>query len=308
VINEDVSFYSEGVPMGGVLRFPDDWDKTTPLPLIIQPPGWLGIADGPHYLPWQEAFLGAGFAVLVFDYRGFGRSGGDRGWVRPDWQVEDVLSAVTYATTRADIDPLRIGAFGMGATGGGHAIMAAALDDTIRCVVAQTVIADGADWLHRMRREHEWVDLQARIREDRKRWVLEGTGASVRPRTDLIVDPPERNLHNPRRAIDAQLAPQEFFLRNADLTMRYKPLDYVHRIAPRAVMVVAIKNDVFTFEDHALALYAQAGEPKKLLRQTRTTHWEAYVDNFAGIATEMVDWFERYLVAEPAIVTTEATG
>jgi uncharacterized protein len=305
MITREASFYSDGVPMGGLLRLPDGYDEGGRLPVIVHPPGWLGIADGPHYLPWHEAFLAAGFAVFVFDYRGFGRSGGDRGWARPDWQVDDLLAAVTYVGTRAEVDPERIGAFGMGATGGGHAIIAAALDETIRCVVAQTVIADGADWLHRMRREYEWVDYRHRIREDRIRWVLDGTGASVAPRKDLMVEPPDRKAHNPRRAVDAQLG-AEFFLRNADLTMRYRPIDHVHRIAPRALMLVAIKDDTFTFEDHAIALYERAGVPKKLVRQNNTTHWEGYVQNFDHLAGEMTDWFGRHLAGDTSILTVES--
>lgn len=303
----EISFYSDGVPIGGLLRLPEDYQQRGPLPVVVHPPGWLGVADGPHYLPWHEAFVTAGFAVLVFDYRGFGRSGGERGWVRPDWQVEDLLAAVTYAGTRDELDPGRIGAFGMGVTGGGNAIIAAALDDTIRCVVAQTVIADGADWLHRMRREYEWVDYVRQVKADRVKWVLEGKGESARPRSELMIEPPERKIHNPRRSIDESL-PQEFFLRNADLTMRYRPIDYVHRIAPRALMLVSVKDDVFTFDDHAAALYEAAGAPKKLVRQTATTHWEAYAANFDELSGQMVAWFKTYLAAASGIEVTVASA
>jgi uncharacterized protein len=299
VLTKEVRFFSDGVPMGGLLRLPED--AAGPLAVVVHPPGWLGVANGPHYEPWHEAFVRAGFAVFVFDYRGFGASEGEPGWIRPDRQVDDLLAAVAFVGTLPEIDPDRIGVFGMGVTGGGHAIIAAAADESIKCVVAQTLIADGADWLHRMRREHEWVELVSWVRADRVRWAVEGTGELVHPRIDLMVEPPERRTHNPRRAIDQRL-PQEYYLRNADLMMRYRPIDHVHRIAPRALMVVAVDGDVFTFADHAVALYEKAGAPKTLLRQTNTTHWESYRDNFDELSTQMADWFTRHLVNTPPIV------
>lgn len=297
MISETVRFYSDGVAMAGILRLPEGYDPSTPLPVIVHPPGWLGLAEGKHYLPWHECFTEANYAVFVFDYRGFGDSGGERGWVRYDWQVEDLLAAVSFVSTREEIDPMRIGCFGMGVTGGGNAIIAAASEESIRCVVAQTVIADGADWLRRMRKEHEWVEYVARVRSDRVRWAKEGSGATAHPREELMVEPPERHVHNPRRDVDEKLT-QQFYLRNADLTMRYRPIDYVERISPRALMLVSIKDDVFTFEDHASALYQRAGSPKKLLRQTNTTHWEGYTENFDEVSSQMIDWFNRYMRTE----------
>ena len=39
-----------------------------------------------------------------------------------------------------------------------------ALDPRVQVVVAQLPIADGRDWLHRMRREHEWLDFLEAIK------------------------------------------------------------------------------------------------------------------------------------------------
>jgi dipeptidyl aminopeptidase/acylaminoacyl peptidase len=294
---ERIEFFSDGVHLRGLLRLPDS-PPTDPLPALVQGPGWLGLADATSYVPWHEGLTSAGYAVLAFDYRGFGESEGERGWVKPDWQLEDFLNAVTYLETRPEISPRRIGAFGVGGTGGGNAIIAAAADRRIRCVVAQTVVADGADWLHRMRREYEWVEYLRRIEADRRRWVVESSGEKVDPRLDLMVATPERREIDHKRDVDHRIEP-EFYLRSADYIMRYRPIDHVHRLAPRALLLTCVEDDVVTPEDHALALYERAGAPKKLIRQTETSHYRSYTVNFSVLLPQIVDWFDRYLAYSP---------
>ena len=133
----------------------------------MQGPGWLGLRGAKLYHPYHEALLGAGFAILVFDYRGFGDSDGSAEYLDPHGpggrhpRCGD-LPGVTAMTSTPD----RIGVFGSGGTGGANAVYAAGLDERIKAVVAQVPIADGRDWLHRMRREHEWLDFLGRVRAD----------------------------------------------------------------------------------------------------------------------------------------------
>lgn len=294
---ENVEFFSDGVRLRGLLRLPDR-DSSEPLPALVQGPGWLGLAEAKSYVSWHEGLTAAGYAVLAFDYRGFGRSEGERGWIKPDWQLEDLLSAVTYLETRPEVNPRRLGAFGIGGTGGGNAVIAAAVDSRIRAVAVQSVVADGADWLHRMRREYEWVDYLRRVEADRRRWVTEGTGEMVEPRADLMVETPERRQVGHKRDVDGLIAP-EFYLRSADYIMRYRPIDVVHKIAPRALLITSVEDDVVTPEDHAVALYERAGAPKKLIRQTETSHYRSYTENFAAIMPQIVDWYDRHLAYTP---------
>ena len=61
--------------------------------------------------------------------------------------------------------------------------MLPAIDPRVRAAVAQMPIADGADWLHSMRREYEWLELLERIAQDRRNRVLTGKGEMVHPAT-----------------------------------------------------------------------------------------------------------------------------
>lgn len=285
-----VEFFSEGTRVAGILRRPDG---DGPHAGIVQGPGWLGLMDSKLYLPYHEAFTDAGFAVLIFDYRGFGDSEGERGRLSPRLQLEDLINAVTYMQTRADVDSDRIGVFGSGGTGGGNAVMLAAHDTRVRCAVSQVPVADGEDWLRRMRREYEWQAFLERLDEDRRKRVVTGQGEMVHPREEIMVPTPERRQTNVKTDVDDRV-PTSVPLATAEAIMAYKPVDVAHRV--RNLLVVGVERDAVTPTDHAVRLYEAASEPKKLILQRHTTHYAAYAQYQDVVIPEMVSWLSTHLV------------
>ena len=296
---EDVRFHSGPAVLAGTLKLPDA--GSPPFPAIVQGPGWLGLAAANAYKPYHEALLAAGFAMLVFDYRGFGDSTGDASYLDPMTQVADWRAAVSYLETRTEVDAGRIGAFGSGGTGGGNAIYAGALDPRVKAVVSQVPIADGRDWLHRMRREYEWLEFLEAIRQDRLHRVVTGEPTLVAPREGIMVPTPERRASTIKADVDDKIPPL-VELASAEAIFAYRPIDVVDRIAPRALMLIAVENDATTPEDHAYALYDRAGGPKRLVIQTGTTHYAAYAHYRDVVNPLIVEWFERHVVAGEVLV------
>lgn len=287
-----VEFYSEGAKLSGILRTPDDAEQ--PYRGIVQGPGWMGLKDAKLYLRYHEALTAAGFAVLIFDYRGFGDSEGATDLLLPSTQLEDLINAVTYLRSRPDIDADNIGTFGSGGTGGGNAIVLAAADRRVGCAVAQVPVADGEDWLHRMRSEHEWLSFLARLEEDRISRVTTGTGAMVHPREEIMVPTPERRASSVKADVDNR-TPTSVQLRSAEAILDYKPIDVVEKIAPRGLMIIGVEDDAVTPTDHAIALYEHAGEPKRLVMQRHTTHYAAYAEYGDEVVPAIVEWFDHHL-------------
>jgi hypothetical protein len=254
----------------------------------------LGLKDAKLYLRYHEGLTDAGFAVMIFDYRGFGESGGDRRLLSPSRQLEDLVNAVTYLTTREDIDGDNIGVFGSGGTGGGNAILLAAVDDRVGCAVAQVPVADGEDWLRRMRREYEWQEFLVRLRVDREVRVTTGEGELVLPREEIMVPTPERRQTKVKADVDDRVS-DGVQLRAAEEILSYKPIDVVERIAPRGLMVIAVEDDPVTPTDHAVSLYERAGAPKKLVVQRHTTHYAAYEQYGDEVVPAIVEWFQEHL-------------
>jgi uncharacterized protein len=296
MVTEEVRFYSRGSAVAATLLLPDAASPNRPVAAVAQGPGWLGLRDAKLYQPYHEALLAADIAVLVFDYRGFGDSEGDATYFDPMNQVEDWRNALTYLESRPEIDSGRLGAFGSGGTGGGNAVMVAGLDERVKATVSQVPIADGRDWLHRMRRESEWLELLAALAEDRVRRVTTGEAAMVPPRDGIMVPTPERKTTTIKSDVDDRI-PAEVQLASAEAVFAYRPIDVVERIAPRALMLIAVEKDATTPEDHAFAMYERASGPKRLVVQTGTTHYAAYAQYRDVVNPLIVEWFQRYLVA-----------
>ncbi|WP_329392947.1 lysophospholipase [Streptomyces lydicus] len=88
-------------------------------------------------------FHDAGFAVLAFDHRRFGESGGaPRQIVRFDEQVADWRAAIECAAGLPDVDPDRIAVWGF-SLAGGHVFRVAADHPRLACAIAQTPLVDG---------------------------------------------------------------------------------------------------------------------------------------------------------------------
>lgn len=301
---ESVEYYSEGEIVRALWRTPDASEPV--LPAIIQGPGWLGLKDAHAYDRYHEGFTAAGFGVLSIDYRGFGDSDGARGVISPTRQLEDLINGVTYLTTRDDVDAEAIGAFATGGTGGGNVVLLAAEDVRVRAVVSQFPVADGADWLHRMRAEHEWIAFCKELEEDRRERVLTGKSRLVHPREQIMVQTPERRRSGFKADVDDKV-PAAVPLSTVDGLLRYRPLDAARGLTT-PLMLIAVEGDATTPEDHAKALYDAAAGPKCLLLQRHTSHYAAYEQYSAAVIPRIVEWFTTHAQGPGDIVVRSSTG
>lgn len=112
-------------------------------PVIVMAHGFGGLRNW-GLGPFAERFVKAGFAVVRFDYRGFGKSGGQpRRVVDGKEHVKDWLSALDAVAKRADIDPQRIGIWGTSYSGGQVLVVGAERPQQVKAVSAQVPFVNG---------------------------------------------------------------------------------------------------------------------------------------------------------------------
>lgn len=130
---------SAGTAMAAYVYRPDG---VGPHPCVVMAHGFTAVRD--QRLPaYAERFQAAGYAVVLFDYRGFGASAGQPRQVLsiPD-QHADFRAAIRFARAQPWVDGDRIVLWGSSFSGG-HVVCVAAADPHIAAVIAQVPFADG---------------------------------------------------------------------------------------------------------------------------------------------------------------------
>jgi uncharacterized protein len=138
ILQQKVSIPSEGQTLAGVLWLPASWTVGQRLPAVIVQGPWTQVKEQVQYA-YAKKLAAEGFAVLSFDFRFWGQSGGTpRHWESTAEKVKDLLNAIRYLKTHPAVDAANISLLGVCA-GAGIIFKAAALSGGVRS--AATVAA-----------------------------------------------------------------------------------------------------------------------------------------------------------------------
>jgi len=119
-----------------------DAPKTSKHPVVVLVHG--GGATHDMGLPaYERAFADAGLAVLAFDFRHLGSSGGEpRGLMSPRRYLADVRAALDFVRTRPELDAGRIALWGT-SFGASHVVATAAANPEVAAAVVQCPVFSG---------------------------------------------------------------------------------------------------------------------------------------------------------------------
>ncbi len=248
-------------------------------------------------------FADAGLVALAIDYRSFGESPGEpRGQLFPLNLVEDFRSAISFLEGRPDVDTERIGIWGT-SFGGATVIYTAGVDLRAKAVVAQVPVVNARRWMQSLRTSDQWIELQARLVEDRRERFRTGSGARVRvaglgAEGEFCAMPVDRQLMSFLEEAEKELKTwrPDLVLESMEKIIEFNPESVIHQIAPRPLLMIATTGyDMIHPIDQVLGAYEKALEPKRLTLLPYEQTGLYSEPGFSESITEAIAWFEEYL-------------
>jgi pimeloyl-ACP methyl ester carboxylesterase len=301
VTRRDVEFKSEGTTVRGWLYVGKEGERR---PTIVLAGGWCYVRE--IVMPtYAEAFVDAGYNALVFDYRNLGVSDGDdRQHLDPWAQVRDYQNAVSFLERHPEVDPDRIGAWGISYSGG-HVLILAAIDPRVKSIVSQIPVIDGYENMRRVHGTTQYRKLWKLILDDRKlryekgeRLYLPHAVANPHDEPSAWPFPETVATFMDIKASHAPLYQNKSTVESVDLLMQYDVGPFVKRLYSTPVMMVVAEGDDLTLWDLEIGAFNQIPSPyKKLNVISHTSHMKLYSDQakLKDAASLAREWFKETL-------------
>ncbi|MDW5598344.1 alpha/beta hydrolase [Conexibacter stalactiti] len=305
MLREDVTFDAWGERCAAWLYRPNPQGATAAdprgVPCVVMAHGFAGVRDA-RLDAFAERFSLAGFAVLLFDYRGFGASEGEpRQLLSIPRQLADWAAAIAYARTLDGVDPERIAAWGTSFSGG-HVVTTAARDHRLAAAIAQAPFADGVRQAFALPPAQALRLTVAALRDE----LAARRGAE--PRMIPAVGPPgalaamtSPDAEPGYRAIVPAGSPwrNEVAARIALRLLAYRPIRKAAAV-DCPLLVAVCDDDVVTPPEAALRL-ARAAPRGELVRYPGVGHFDIYVgETFERAVVDQVAFFTEHLLVAPA--------
>ena len=274
---------SEGTRMSAEIFAPKN-PKSEKLPTIVMSHGWGGVAEALR--PDAVRFAQAGYFVVAFDYRGWGRSDSRlvadgkpqqkdgklvaevkevREVVDPIDQTTDIMNAISWAAGEAQCDKDRVGIWGSSFSGG-HVVYVAARDPRVKAFVSQVGSMDGRWVLAERTREYTFTQGTARA---------QGKIGYPRPLEKF-------------GTLTGAPVIEKF--------MGYAPIEDIGRCEKCAkLFLIAENEELFDNKDHGIKAYDRATGVKKLITVKGIKHYGIYNEARDQAQREAIAWFDEHL-------------
>lgn len=278
---------SEGTRISADLYVPKTDTSIQKLPVIIMANGWGGTAN--QLKDTAQDFARTGFYVIVFDYRGWGKSDGKListklfSGVKKDLkystevreireivdildQADDYFSVINWIYNDPAIDNSKIGLWGTSMSGG-LVVYVASRDKRVKAIVSQV---GGMGWgIYSKNSYNEWYSLANK----RAKGIYEYPPAGIK----------ENGVMNGA-------------LLNERL-LRFNPIeDSVNLQHCSSLFIVAQNEDLMKNGDHSFAAYERATGNKKYIEIPKIKHYDIYTSPNREIAVKhAIEWFNQNL-------------
>ncbi len=284
-VQENVRFPSDDVELSGVVHMPEGLKSGERLPAIIMMHGFgANKSGGPEWICRQ--FESWGYVALRFDYRGCGESGGERGRVIPLEEVADARNALTYMTTRPEVDPARIALCGS-SLGAGVAVYAGGIDPRVAAVILENGLGNGERIIRGMHTPESWARFMQLMADGIRHRETTGQSLMVH-RFDIFEMPKELQIN-----LTSNGSLMQFTAETAVGFFMFRPEEMIAKIAPRPILILHSARDrVCNFEE-AFSLMRRASPPIELHLIDGADHF-MFVDPDPRVGFILRNWLDKF--------------
>lgn len=300
-VRRNVSFNSEGIILRGWLYLPASLKRGDRAPAIVAANAFTSIKE--ITLPgYAERFANSGFVTLVFDYRNWGESDGEpRNHYDAFDQVQDVRNAITWLSLQSEVDPKRIGGWGI-SQGGAFMLHLAAFERRLKAVVA-TATGVGTDFrsiedpqtIRNM--QNVWaqfnLDRVERYKTDSQATYKQAWG---KPGEDVLYPVEEAyNFYTEAKRTYAPAWENRTTVQSKENLFIYQVPIALNMASPTPVLIIHAERDVIPIL-LVRRVFETAREPKKLV-VLDCLHTDLYNREpwFTMSSDEAIAWFKKYL-------------
>jgi pimeloyl-ACP methyl ester carboxylesterase len=273
-------FLSNDIRCSATLHVPEG---PGPFPAILMVHGWGGVQDAltmPFYGPFNEA----GFAVMTFDYAGWGKSeGAPRNVINPWHRERDVENALQHLRGQTQVDPRRIVLWGT-SFGGGHVVKTAARHPELLGAIAQVPMLDGMAAVKAvppLRMARFGLSALNDLRPGRKDPVYLPVVAEQGEWASMDRDGAAKAMQMGMQALIARGGPEAGYYDNrvaarSLLTMGlYRPFKSLKDVKIPLLIVGATRDTVAPFVEERIRVL---GNPKIQIKTLDANHFEPYFE------------------------------
>lgn len=222
----------------GVVRVPPDLPAGERRPCVVMCAG-MSLTKEVWLTPHAERFAAAGFVVISFDYSTFGESDGQpRCRLNLPQQVRDTQTVIDFAQGLSEVDPARLGLFGV-SLGASIVVGVAGTDPRVRAVVA---VAGPMDLTRVWTALPGFEGFRTKVEAARRRFVTSGEASTI-ALTKLVAADPETVA---RIEADAGKYPgwrPEVSFESLRELFAFRPEQVASQIRPGAALFVAPGED-----------------------------------------------------------------
>ena len=292
---QDTSFNSHGTSCAAWLYRPDGVDRP---PIIVMAHGFAAIR-ALRLDAYATRFAQAGYAALVFDYRGWGDSAGQpRRVLDIKAQHADWRAAIAHARTIDGVDSSRVIAWGS-SFGAGHALHLAARDQSFAAVIAQVPHINGPasafarppQLVARLILAGAYDQLGALLGREPYRVDAAGEPGSFAMLTSPDAAPMAKRLAGDRYE---ELLPENNVAARIALRVPfYSPGRTTNQITAPTLIQLA-KHDIVT--PYNIAMKAAKRIPNGEIRSYDCGHFDPYLEpHFDTVIADQIDFLNRHV-------------